>query len=387
MLRHCGDARYVYNLAVEQFFDRAPRPGDRAPRHLQRSKHLTEARAEFDWLRSGSVMVQQQALRDFDQALRNWWNGTHRAPTFHKEGMHESFRVVGRQALRIEQLNRKWSRVLIPKGGWVKLRRTRDLRPWKSFRIKRDRAGRWWICFTGIPDPIPAPGNGEVVGIDRGVHVTMALSTGELLDIPKVTKRQKQRRVRLEREMARRQKKSKRRKSTRRKLGRLHARGAQQRKDFVEKATTDIARRFDLIRIENLQVNALMKSARGTVENPGKNVAQKRGTSRGISESNWGMIDRRLHDKARDRVEKIPAPYTSQECHECGHTDQGNRENQAFLCLRCGHTAHADVNAALNIAARHAVAGRGDIPKAGDTVPVLAGALSTKRQPQLIPSG
>jgi Putative transposase DNA-binding domain len=49
----------------------------------------------------------------------------------------------------------------------------------KSYRVTMDRAGRWHIAFAAIPDPIPAPGNGEVVGLDRGVTVSAALSTGE----------------------------------------------------------------------------------------------------------------------------------------------------------------------------------------------------------------
>ncbi|SNQ48383.1 hypothetical protein FRACA_2430007 [Frankia canadensis] len=71
---NCGHARFVWNLAVEQQSWWTPYRG-KAPNHLERCRQLTEARATFDWLRAGSQTVQQQALRDFDQALRNFFGG------------------------------------------------------------------------------------------------------------------------------------------------------------------------------------------------------------------------------------------------------------------------------------------------------------------------
>lgn len=387
MIEHCDHARVVYNTALAQYQARRSIPG-RPPRHLDRCRELTEARSTLSWLRAGSQTVQQQALRDFDRALRNWWTGTQRHPRFREKGVREGFQIVGRHALEVEKLNRKWSRVRIPKVGWVKFRRTRSLRPWKSYRVKRTMDGKWHIAFASIPDPIPAPSNGEVVGIDRGVRVTMALSTGEMWEIPRPSMRQAERRLRLERELARRQKKSKRRERTRRELARHRRHHGSTRKDFVEKATTDVARRFDIIRIEDLRIEQMTKSNRGTVDRPGRSVRQKTAWNRSIRQSGWGLIDRRLHDKAPGRVEKINPRHTSQRCSLCGHTAPENRESQAvFRCKSCAHTANADVNAAMNIAAGRAVAGRGDISKVGDALPALAGALSTKRQPQLTPSG
>lgn len=156
MARHCADARYVWNLALEQakLYRRhlGPTPG-----HLERNRQLTEARAG-SWLGEGSQTVQQQALRDFDQAMRNWWRGTHRHPTWRKQGQHEGFRVVGPQAQRVEQINRRWSRVLIPKVGWVKLRRSRAIPDAKSYRVTMNRAGQWHIAFASIPALIEGRG-------------------------------------------------------------------------------------------------------------------------------------------------------------------------------------------------------------------------------------
>jgi hypothetical protein len=74
--------------------------------------------------------------------------------------------------------------VWVPKAGWVRFRWSRAVPSAKSYRVKLDRAGRWHIAFAAIPAPVPGPGTGEIAGIDRGVVVSAALSTGELLHCP-----------------------------------------------------------------------------------------------------------------------------------------------------------------------------------------------------------
>ena len=88
----------------------------------------------------------------------------------------------------MRRLNRKIGEVWVPKAGWVRFRWSRPVPAGvKSYRVTRDRAGRWHVAFAVIPEPVPAPGNGEVVGIDRGVAVSAALSTGEMLRGPGLT--------------------------------------------------------------------------------------------------------------------------------------------------------------------------------------------------------
>jgi putative transposase len=141
---------------------------------------------------------------------------------------------------------------------------------------------------------------------------------------------------------------------------RLRAREADARKDWAEKASTGIARRFDLIRVEDLQIGNMTRSARGTAGNPGRSVRAKAGLNREILRSGWGLLVRRLQDKAPGRVEKVRPHYTSQRCSTCGHVDPKSRQSQArFVCTACGFAGHADVNAAINIAAGHAVTARG----------------------------
>jgi putative transposase len=374
LAEHCRHARYVWNLAVEQQLHW--QPGRRAPGYNEQCAQLTAARAEQGWLAAGSQTVQQQALRDFAQAMRNFFTGTHRRPTWRKAGVHEGFRQVADKPHHVERLNRRFGRVWVPKAGWVRFRLSRPVPAGvKSYRVTCDRAGRWHIAFAHVPDPITSPSDGSMVGIDRGVAVSAALSTGELLHVPSLSRGEARRLTVLQQRLTRAERGSNRRARTKMAIAKLKAREADRRKDWVEKATTDIARRFDTIRIEALDGRAMTRTARGTVEQPGVRVSQKRGLNRAIMKSGWGLLAARLQQKALGRVEHIPAAYTSQRCSACGHVASENRKSQTvFECQACtAGPCNADVNAARNIAAGRAVTARGD----------LGASRSANREPQL----
>jgi transposase len=361
---HCGHARYVWNLAVEQHAHwHAGRKS--APGYLEQCRQLTQARAEHPWLAAGSQTVQQQALRDFTQAMAVFFDPANRArrPSWRKAGRNEGFRITGRRGQHwdVRRLSRKTGQVWVPKAGWVRFRWSRPVPAGaKSYRVSRDRAGRWHVAFAVIPAPVPAPGNGQTVGIDRGVAVSAALSTGDLLRAPALTGPERTRLRRLQRRLARAKRGSSRRGRARHAIARLKARETDRRKDWAEKTSTGIARRFDVIRVEDLQIANMTRSAKGTRENPGRNVRAKAGLNRGILRSGWGLLVRRLEDKAPGRVEKVSPALTSQRCSACGQVDRGSRQSQAvFRCTACGFAANADVNAAINIAAGHAVTARG----------------------------
>ncbi len=294
-----------------------------APRPTLSNAASSQLRAEHPWLGAGSQIVQQQALRDFDQAMKNFFAGTHGRPRWRKAGRDEGFRVVAVKPEHVRRLSRKAGEVWMPKTGWVRFRWSRAVPAAKSYRATLDRAGRWHIAFAVIPKAIPGPGTGEVVGVDRGIAVSAALSTGEMLTVPHVNAGRRRRLRLLEHRAARQHVRgrpaSARLKRTRRAIARLRAREADARKDWAEKASTDLSRRFDVIRVEDLRVNNMTRSARGTLQAPGRNVRQKSGLNREIMRSGWGLLEHRLQDKAPGRVEKIAPAFTSQRCSACGH--------------------------------------------------------------------
>ncbi|GLY82504.1 transposase [Actinoallomurus iriomotensis] len=391
MLEHCAHARYVWNLACEQHLHWRPgRAG--APGYAAQSRQLTEARREFGWLAAGSQTVQQQALRDFAQAMANFFAGTPRRPRWRKAGVQEGFRIVGRRGGHwdVRRLSSKVGEVRVPKVGWVRFRWSRPIpESVKSFRVNRDRAGRWHVCFAVIPPPIDGPGTGAVVGVDRGVAVSAALSTGELLTVPGLRASEAGRLRRLQRRLARAAPGSNRRRRIKTAIARLKARRTDRRKDRVQKTSTDLARRFDLIRIEDLKIKNMVRSARGTMAAPGKNLRAKAGLNRSIHAAAWSRPATRLEHKAAGRVEKINPAHTSQTCHACGHCAADNRESQAvFRCRACGHVDHADVNAAKNIAVGRTVTclprpTDPDRPPVRGALQPLGGAVNREPQPVL----
>jgi IS605 OrfB family transposase len=345
------------------------------PQLAERQRQLTNARADNPWLAAGSVIVQQQAIRDHYWAMQGFFARKRGRPSWRKADWDEGFRIVTVKPGDVRRVNRHWGEVKIPKAGWVRFRWSRSLPEGaKSFRVTRDRPHRWHIAFAAIPPSVPAPENDEVVGIDRGVAVSAALSTGELLHCPTLTPGERERLARLERRLARAKRGSARRCQVKTAIARLKAHDTDRRRDWCEKISTDLARRFDVIRVENLKIKAMTRSAKGTREVPGRNVQQKARLNGEISKAGWGRLVQRLEEKAPGRVEKVNPAFTSQCCSVCGHVDRKSRASQAlFRCTACGYTANADVNAARNIAAGHAVKARG-----GDRV---AGPVN--REPQL----
>jgi hypothetical protein len=187
------------------------------------------------------------------------------------------------------------------------------------------------------------------------VIILQALSTGE-----------RHRLRHLERKLARAKRGSNRRARLKLAIARLNVRGVNARRDWAEKLSTDLARRFDVIRVEDLRIREMTRSGKGSVIAPGRHVRAKAGLNRQILSSGWGILLRRLEQKAPGRVEKINPAYTSQRCSACGHVAGENRKSQAvFACTACRHSSNADVNAARNIAAGHAVTARGGVRVAG----------------------
>ena len=121
---------------------------------------------------------------------------------------------------------------------------------------------------------------------------------------------------------------------------------------------------YAYVKIEDLKVNNMTKSAKGTVENPGKGIKAKSGLNKSILDQGWGKLkeclDYKLKCKYNTELGLVDPKYTSQQCSKCGYIDKENRNKQAdFVCKKCGYTENADVNASYNIANRSTLGARG----------------------------
>jgi len=358
---HCGQARYVWNLAVEQQSWYWPGRGS-APSAAQRYRQLAEARKAEPWLAAGSSSIQQQALRDFDRAMAAFFDPASpaRKPGYRSRRQVQGFAIRDTRARR---LSRRWGEVFVPKVGWVRFRWTRQLpeRPGVS-RVTCDRAGRWHVSFPAAQPAVIREPAGRAAGIDRGVRTALVTSAGQHYRAPAISGRRAARYLALQRKLSRQHQRSNGRERTRRQMALVAAAVTDRRKDWAEKISTRLIRDNDIIVLEKLNTPAMVRRP-GPKPDPGQPGAflpnrarAKAGLNRGILASCWGLLGQRLQDKAAAsgvRVVFADPRFTSQQCHACGHAQPDNRESQAvFRCQQCGHLDHADRNAALNILAR-----------------------------------
>ncbi|EQD67533.1 DNA (cytosine-5-)-methyltransferase, partial [mine drainage metagenome] len=177
---------------------------------------------------------------------------------------------------------------------------------------------------------------------------------------------QRQRKRRLQRKLARQTKGSNRRKRTKLAIAKLSAKESDRRKDWTEKTTTTLVRDYDIIAIEDLKVKNMTRSAKGTLQSPGKNVRAKSGLNRSILEQGWGLFRQRLTDKAANATEPVQVKSSTLHirAYVAQSVDTRTRETaraKLSFGLSCNYTDNADVNAARNIissAAGLAVSGR-----------------------------
>lgn len=353
--RCCGVVRLVYNLALEQRSNHWRQFCRAEGRHISypsQARELTAIRAEVAWISECPIDAQQQALRDLNQAFRNFFAGRGGYPKPRRKFVNDAFRIPASRIGAIEVVNAKWARVRLPKIGLVKFRYSRPLRGEVGNVTVVREANGWHIVFTcSFEHETPANDNPSV-GIDRGIVNNVALSTGEMFSMPDGTDLIEQHKQ-WQRAASRRKPRSKRQAKAKRHAARVAAKAARRRLHWQHVTTTRIARRFSTVVIEDLKTRNMSASAKGTLEEPGVNVRQKAGLNRSILKAAWfqyEMLQTYKSEYHGGSVVKVDPGYTSVTCASCGSKDKGNRENQAkFLCLSCGHSDHADVNAAVNI--------------------------------------
>ncbi|MBB2169944.1 transposase [Gluconacetobacter aggeris] len=346
-----GVCRLVWNLALEQrrnhWRNYQARTGNNL-NYVAQARELTALRADVDFVRAVSQVCQQNALKALDDAYRRALKGLGGFPQMKKKGEHDSFTFAGRD-VQVERLNRRFGRVKLPKIGWIRFRMTRDL----SGRITEATVSMTplgWHISIGCKDcDVQAFATDRTVGVDRGVSVPLMLSDGTPYALPETLALLDRRARKAQRVASRRKRGSRRYAKAQRRVAAIRAKQARVRKHWAHGVTTDIARKFGTVVIERLRTKDMTKSASGTIAEPGRNVAQKRGLNRAILNVGWHQIEAMLFYKA-NRVVKVDPRFTSQTCSCCGAVDSRSRKNQAaFVCSACGFRANADHNAAINI--------------------------------------
>jgi putative transposase len=346
-MKHAGASRFAYNWGLAQSQEVYRTTGKR-PTAIDLHKQLNALKpSEFPWMYETSKCAPQEALRDLEQAYRNFfrrvgllkqgkWRGKLGFPKFKKRSKAiGSFRLTG--SIKVFS-----DAVQLPHLGRLRLHE-HDFIPTDGKILSatvREQAGRWFISVQmEVEQEKPTPTATTAIGVDLGIKQLATLSDGKQKANPRALKHAQKRLRRLERQKARRKLGGKNRKKTCKKLAKQHARVANIRKDAAHNLTTYLCKNHALVAIEDLHVAGMLKNHK---------LAQA------ISDSNFGEIRRQLEYKSSwhgVHLVVIDRFYpSSKTCSACGWIDEDqDLSDRIFICHECGLVIDRDLNAAINI--------------------------------------
>jgi putative transposase len=351
--RAIGCVRLVYNLALSQ-----RETFGRRGRRLDPSAELVELKREFPFMREDAFSQSlQQALRDLDKAYERFFAGLSGYPQPRRKFESDSMRFPQPYAKNGPQIVLGHDSIKLPKFGWVGIERHRKVKGrLRNVTVKLE-GGQWFVILQTEIEAKDRPVREDLpsVGLDMGVNQPITTSTGEVVALPQVSKTENKKRAALCRVMSRRKKGSAGRMQARLALRRFDRHMANRRNDARHKETTRLVKNHGLIGIEDLQVRNMTRSAHGSVEEPGKKVAQKAGLNRRMLDVAPGAVRLQLEYKGiwyGSVIEPVPPANTTQDCAACGARNRVVRGDRVIDCVACGTVKCRDTNAALNIERR-----------------------------------
>ena len=353
--RFAGSCRFVYNqaLALQKANHEA---GKKHLSYVTMAAWLPQWKREVgqEWLKDTPSQALQHALKHLDKAYQNCFAKRADYPRFKRKGSGDSFRYPDPKQIKLDQAN---SRIFLPKLGWIRYRNSREVLGELRNVTVSSQGGKWFVSIqTRREVELPATPVTTAIGIDLGIARFATLSDGSYIAPLNSFKSKEAKLAKYQRRMAHKQKFSNNWKKAKAKVQKIHAQIANARRDFLHKATTTISQNHAMVFVEDLQVQNMSKSAAGTAENHGKNVAQKSGLNKAILDQGWGEFRRQLDYKTAwngGMLIAVPAHHTSQTCPCCGHVSKDNRQTQArFACVECGYENNADVVGAINVLER-----------------------------------
>ncbi|MBN6052457.1 transposase [Nonomuraea sp. RK-328] len=355
------DHRELYNAALEHRRTAYGKAGVTIG-YGEQSAELKEIRkADPDGQGRWSAGSQQQTLRRLDRAFAAFFRrikAGHKAgyPRFKGRGRFDTVEwpATKNGATWDSQPHEPATRVHLLGIGHVRVHQHRAVKGRvKTISVKREGA-RWYVVLSCDDVPAePLPAAGAVAGIDLGLASLVTTSDGEHVANARHLLTTADRLAGVQRDLCRKERGSERRRKAVARLAGLRAKVRRQRLDSAHKAALTLIRAYDLIVHEDLRIANMTRSASGTLQAPGRNVAQKSGLNRSILDAGWGVFLQVLAHKAESAGRELIAVEprnTSRTCSRCGHCAKDNRLTQAaYRCQGCGHATHADANAAVNI--------------------------------------
>ena len=362
--------RWIYNAALEQRVTYGRRKGtdafyrESSFNYVRQDKELSwqdlKQDADLAWISDCLLKdTATYALQDLDKAYTNFFKtgaGYPKPWRFLDNNSYKAKIYVGKH------LNLVFGKdtVKLPKVGRVKYTKHKKFGSLVTTATVIREGSEYYICVTSKIPLKEANHQGACVGIDLGVTVPMATSDGLALPKNAALDALEKRYRKFQKRFARKtNKQSNRRKRIKAELAGIKRHQTRVRKSNIHKATTELAKTYSYIAIEDLKVKNMTASAKGSAEEHGKNVKAKAGLNREILNVSPYMMREKLAYKTvwyGSHLETVDPKYTSQTCSSCGHVSRENRTTQArFECQECGYKDNADVNAAKNILSKSGI--------------------------------
>ncbi|MXZ90091.1 MAG: IS200/IS605 family element transposase accessory protein TnpB [Chloroflexi bacterium] len=349
----------LYNAALQERRDAYRMAGVSISKYDQ-TKQFTLVRGDDPAWAALDVQVGRSALFRVDRAYQAFFRRIKAGdkpgfPRFRSSRRYRSIELTDAGSRSWLTVNGDRAQIRVKGLPTLRLRPHRPLpagQP-QAVRITRKARGVYVDLVYGHDDP---PTSGALpanpIGIDMGVAKRVSLSDGQTVAGVEIDRRRLRR---LQRRVSRAKRGSNGRGRKVAALAREWQRVADAERGKAHQLTAALVQQYDFFAVEDLQIPNMTRSAAGTPEEPGQNVAAKSGLNRSILAQSWGRVLSQLEYKAASAgvpLVRVNPAYTSQGCAACGVVDGESRDGQSFRCGHCGYAADADVNAAINILRR-----------------------------------
>lgn len=340
-----GCSRFVYNYFLDKRI-KLYETEKKSMTYNQCSKDLTTLKQELEWLKEVDKDSLQKSIKDLDIAYKNFFKLNFGFPKFKsKKDRHKSYRT----SCTNNNIKYLYNHIQLPKLGKVKI--TDKMIPdgrILNATVSQEPDGKYYVslCCTDVEfEWLPKTNNN--VGVDLGIVDFAIQSDGVRIANPRFFEQSEKKLAKFQRELSRKTKGGSNWNKSRIKVAKLQKHIAEQRRDFLQKLTTEIVRKYDVIKIEDLSSSEMMKDKKET--NALTHIRNKH-----IGDVSWYEFRRQLEYKCKwygKELIIIDKYYpSSQICHVCNTQDGKKDESiRVWTCKCCGAVLDRDLNAAINI--------------------------------------